>query len=793
MALDYATDEERTHLLGTQRTTTAWDSSEAMGANVSLGESINAPLIQEEEGVAAYSPFPSMSRANSRESAGIFIADKASEYSYCMVFPRDGEHLNDYCSNLTRFGLELFVYREKSDKNGQGKIFVLIRAPVKILRDYADMHNVRMLLDEKNLQQAAEGGFPSDGIDPINILHYPEVVKYRPYQLIHAKYSTNKGIDEALYYRNEGESHPFERDCMRLKLINTMIESAPPGGGQNLKIKRYIRYGRILGFFALHDAGKLEPLYRIWLHSDWSMLLPWNAPVFEIKEYFGEKTGLYFAFMGHYNKWLCIPAFVGVPIQLGVFLYSARSVYSGFDSAPFLPAFSFCLALWAIFMLEFWKRKENKIAMEWGMSGEEDRDIVQPEFRGDRIKSFVDGKDYIFYPTSKRNSYIAQSSMAILGLTLLVLGVVASIYTIKGQLVNVYGFSVSNAQTAASIINSLEIQVTNLLYTFLANELTSRENHRTQHDHDDSLIVKIFVFQFINSFASFYFLAFFVEYIAELNCGENGCMFTLALNLIIIFIIRIASAQIFNLVIPWFVYTYKKEGGSVVNIFLQRTVDSKSRPENEFMLEPYDANQAFVEDMMDSVIQFGYMSLFVTAFPCTALLALISNCISLKGKAWKLLRIHQRPAPVGCEDIGAFQSIMLFTACAAVITNAALAVFTMTVFDSFSENLQFWVFILFQWICFSAQAIIMEAIPDEPESIVFHKKRSEFLESKIIDRVEDDHVELIEGGRCAPEIQEYPQRGGYFSIESHNSTGEDKIPASVAAVAAVSISSDNSL
>lgn len=35
------------------------------------------------------------------------------------------------------------------------------------------------------------------------------------------------------------------------------------------------------------------------------------------------------------------------------------------------------------------------------------------------------------------------------------------------------------------------------------------ENHRTQTSYDDGLIVKLFAFQFVNSYASLYYIAFF--------------------------------------------------------------------------------------------------------------------------------------------------------------------------------------------------------------------------------------------------------------------------------------------
>lgn len=49
------------------------------------------------------------------------------------------------------------------------------------------------------------------------------------------------------------------------------------------------------------------------------------------------------------------------------------------------------------------------------------------------------------------------------------------------------------------------------------------------------------------------------------------------------------------------------------------------------------------------------------------------------------------------------QTIFLLLSIAAVLTNAGLIAFTMDVLDPYSESVRFWVFIGFQWICFSLQ------------------------------------------------------------------------------------------
>ncbi|KAJ1398888.1 hypothetical protein B484DRAFT_406500 [Ochromonadaceae sp. CCMP2298] len=64
----------------------------------------------------------------------------------------------------------------------------------------------------------------------------------------------------------------------------------------------------------------------------------------------------------------------------------------------------------------------------------------------------------------------------------------------------------------------------------------------------------------------------------------------------------------------------------------------------------------------------------------------------------------------------------------------------MTVLDDQVPKVRFWVFIGFQWFCFSMQFLIMEVIPDIPEEVVIQQARTEFIDRKLIDLVADDVI-----------------------------------------------------
>lgn len=69
-------------------------------------------------------------------------------------------------------------------------------------------------------------------------------------------------------------------------------------------------------------------------------------------------------------------------------------------------------------------------------------------------------------------------------------------------------------------------------------------------------------------------------------------------------------------------------------------------------LSQYDQTASSLEDYAEVAIGFGYTSLFVTALPISAFFSLIMNIVEIKTDGWKLIHLHKRPFPKGCEDIG---------------------------------------------------------------------------------------------------------------------------------------------
>ena len=158
----------------------------------------------------------------------------------------------------------------------------------------------------------------------------------------------------------------------------------------------------------------------------------------------------------------------------------------------------------------------------------------------------------------------------------------------------------------------------------------------------------------------------------------------------------------------------------------------------------------------DSAVQFGYVTLFVTALPAAPLLALASNHIMIKFATVKYLDYNQRTVPQGAEDIGMWEYIFNVVATASVLTNAGIVSFTMDVLRrnrdtvnsigsmggftpdaNFSSLACVWVFLGFVLTMFLGQYLADIVIEDEPDEVTVQKERLIFLNDKVIELVAD--------------------------------------------------------
>lgn len=661
-------------------------------------------------------------------------------YSWDIVFVFEVYKENDRLTAAqSKYSLKRLL-RELADGGLQTRLFYSVQAdevyckvrvPLHRLEKEADRVDMKLKLDPIKLKELCKEGRP--GLwPPVTIPDECVETPYSPYDYIYAKYECDRPDVADLYQRYENGT--VFRGVDRLKLIYGIIAAKKYEGGCNLDIYKLLQQKCMIGFFPLHDHVELRTLEEKWLQF---FQFPWNQPVDDIKNYMGEKIGLYFLWLGHYTSWLIVAAVVGFFAWINV------ATEGNDPNAAVMPYFAAFMGFWSTLFLEFWKRKENLYAMKWGMEGFEEEEQPRPQFIGEKRPSPVTGKPYLYFPRNEEQQRLFQSSIVISGFICIVIGAVVAIFIIKLTLSQIKSLTLGEMQlgsTIAAILNAIQIQVMNMIYGDIAIKLNDYENHRTDTKYEDALISKTFVFQFVNSYASLFYIAFVKPFIPTLDPCIDSCMQELQTNLGTIFLTRLAIGNFTEVLVPYIQsYLKEREGTKGATAELSEVEKTFYQPEYHVMLGTFD-------DFAEMMIQFGYTTMFVAAFPLATVMSFVNNYIEIRVDAWKLCQVCRRAEPRSAEDIGTWHGILEIMSLFAVITNAALVAFTGTYTDDYRWVVRVWIFICFAGGIITINALIAIAVPDVPPEVDIQLKRQEYLVGKVLDNIQDEDEEGLTQG-----------------------------------------------
>ncbi|CAJ0569183.1 unnamed protein product, partial [Mesorhabditis spiculigera] len=102
---------------------------------------------------------------------------------------------------------------------------------------------------------------------------------------------------------------------------------------------------------------------------------------------------------------------------------------------------------------------------------------------------------------------------------------------------------------------------------------------------------------------------------------------------------------------------------------------SELRWESDYYLKPV-TDQFLFEEYLEMVLQFGFVTLFVAAFPLAPLFALLNNILEIRLDAYKFVAQVQRPLPALAKNIGIWLPILDKISKLSVTINALVIAFT---------------------------------------------------------------------------------------------------------------------
>ncbi|KAG9299480.1 hypothetical protein G9A89_009433 [Geosiphon pyriformis] len=548
---------------------------------------------------------------------------------------------------------------------------------------------------------------------------------------------------------------------------------------RSLAIKKLLKEGTYSEFFPLHDGPPYEEsvdqnptnlrakLFKTWVKS------VSNQPLEDIRDYFGERLTLYFAWLGFYTTWLTVAATLGIitvlyglieTVRTNGFSHGIEGISKIWDNALTFP-FALIMSIWATFFLETWKRYNSALVYDWDTSDFEKEEQPRPEFVGTSVRiSPITFKKEIHFPFPERfkkvfiSTTVVVISICIVTVTIGVLLKFSKVWIKVGIWSNV----------VTSLVNLATVLILNTCYGKIAEFLTNFENHRTSTSYQDSLTLKTYLFDFVNFYSAlFYILLFKKLLLRDENqdaCEYHSCITELTTQLAIILIGKQTFGQIQENLIPWALSKYHRASAEQEYQLLKQKYSESSRPSGEIPQWVNDAKLVAVRDEVHSeyqemVVQYGFISLFTAAFPLAPFFAWINNISEIRMDALKFIQSLQRPVGYQAQDLGMWEQILNFISLLAVITNATIIAFHSNwmrdVFmDYVGDNeekllaARLGFIIAFEHFVFLIKILFAYFIPDVPKSVRIAIERERYMARVALEDYDPAADELPESHIC---------------------------------------------
>ncbi|XP_064236000.1 anoctamin-4 isoform X3 [Aotus nancymaae] len=632
---------------------------------------------------------------------GLYFRDGKCRIDYILVYRKSNPQIEKrevFERNIRAEGLQM---EKESSLINSDIIFVKLHAPWEVLGRYAEQMNVRMPFRRKIYYLPRRYKFMSR-IDK-QISRFRRWLPKKPMRLDKETLPDLEENDcytapfsqQRIHHFIIHNKETFFNNATRSRIVHHILQRIKYEEGKNkIGLNRLLTNGSYEAAFPLHEGSYRSKnsirthgaenhrhlLYECW--ASWGVWYKYQ-PLDLVRRYFGEKIGLYFAWLGWYTGMLFPAAFIG----LFVFLYGvttldhcqvSKEVCQATDIimcpvcdkyCPFMRLSDSCvyakvthlfdngatvffavfMAVWATVFLEFWKRRRAVIAYDWDLiDWEEEEEEIRPQFEAKYSKKErmnpISGKPEPYQAFTDKCSRLIVSASGIFFMICVVIAAVFGIVIYRVVTVSTFAafkwaLIRNNSQVAttgtAVCINFCIIMLLNVLYEKVALLLTNLEQPRTESEWENSFTLKMFLFQFVNLNSSTFYIAFFLGRLIQ-----NW----------------------------WTRRKVRQEHGPERKI-------SFPQWEKDYNLQPMNAYGLF-DEYLEMILQFGFTTIFVAAFPLAPLLALLNNIIEIRLDAYKFVTQWRRPLASRAKDIGIWYGILEGIGILSVITNAFVIAIT---------------------------------------------------------------------------------------------------------------------
>ncbi|XP_043823293.1 anoctamin-10 [Dromiciops gliroides] len=487
-------------------------------------------------------------------------------------------------------------------------------------------------------------------------------------------------------------------------------------------LRRLLTYGLVAQIFPLHDNEALKKL-----ESSWYNRFKWKyQPLDAIRMYFGETIALYFGFLEYFTFALIPMAVIGLPYY----------VFDWEDYDKYVIFASFNL-IWSTVILEVWKRGCALMTYRWGtLLMKRQFEEPRPGFHGVLGVNPVTGREEPLYSSFKRQLRIYLVSLPFVCLCLYFSLYVMMIYfDLETWAQDVHRESNFPELTnfllfVPSIIYAIVIEIMNRLYRFAAEFLTSWENHRLESAYQNHLVLKVLVFNFLNCFASLFYIAFVMKDMKLLRQSLATLLIT---------------SQILNQIVETLLpYWLQRRYGLRVKKKVQALkADVDISLYEQIVLEKEKGTYlGTFDDYLELFLQFGYVSLFSCVYPLAAAFAVLNNFSEMNSDALKMCKVFKRPFAEPSASIGVWQLAFETMSVISVVTNCALIGMSPQLNAVFPDSKTDLILIVVavEHALLALKFVLAFVIPDKPREIQVKLAKLEF---ESLEALKQQHIKLV--------------------------------------------------
>ncbi|XP_063294417.1 anoctamin-9 isoform X2 [Pelobates fuscus] len=534
-----------------------------------------------------------------------------------------------------------------------------------------------------------------------------------------------KNPDENSGLNHTNTDHVFH--TTRIRIVHFILQKTSiQSDGIKENLEDLIKHGVFETVFPLHaledQCGK--ELKKKW--ARWRDVI-YTQPVAEIREYFGEKVALYFAWLGWYTIMLFPAAVIGLVVFLYGFVHFNSSLISQEicaanttlmcplcdQNCPYWPLSDTCtyakvthlfdnegtvffamfMALWATVFLELWKRQRASDVSGWNLySWDEDEEELALELINDPDCAIQKHQHSYLRSTLVLLGVVAVIAVLIgIAQALVIYRVVATVSFMRSEWELLKEHANTAAVMSGAVLHYLTIVIMTKVNRMVSTYLCNLEKPRTFTDRESSFTTKVFTFQFVTHFSSLFYVAFFLGRINGYpgnyvriaghwrleECHPSGCITDLFIQMCIIMILKQTLSNCVEFLSPYLRFKFR-------NLKERRSRVHSEKGSEDHAMDTWRANYrlgavhtfSLFDEFLEMVIQYSFTTIFVTAFPLAPLLAFINNILEIRLDAIKMTRLQRRLVPRKANDIGIWLQVLEAIGVLAVITNGLVIAVT---------------------------------------------------------------------------------------------------------------------